>query len=250
MIETVIEYILTALAVLIALTLHEFSHAYAAYRLGDNTAKYAGRLTLNPIKHLDPIGTLCLVFFHFGWARPVPIDARNFKKPKRDFAISALMGPLANIVTAFVFVALYLLSFKWYVGVYTSAVPNAFLLNLTYNLTNFLAIFVSVNIGLGVFNLIPCPPLDGSRLLGAILPERVYFRIMKYERYIYLVLLGWLVVGDYLSNLLLSISFISASPPLTFLAKILSLSDMIGQLIGWLIDLAISFWQLFPFFKF
>ena len=93
--------ILSALATLITLSIHEFSHALAAHKLGDDTAKYMGRLTINPIKHLDPIGALCMVFFRFGWAKPVPINPRNFKNPKRDFALSAMAGPLSNLVIAF-----------------------------------------------------------------------------------------------------------------------------------------------------
>ena len=98
-----VELILTAVAVLITLSIHEFSHAYAAYKLGDDTAKNLGRLSINPIKHLDPIGALCMLFFRFGWAKPVPINPRNLKKPKRDFAVSALAGPLSNLILGFIF---------------------------------------------------------------------------------------------------------------------------------------------------
>ena len=93
--------ILSALATLITLSIHEFSHAFAAYKLGDNTAKYMGRLSINPLKHLDPAGALCMIFFRFGWAKPVPIDPRNFKNPKKDFALSALAGPLSNLILRF-----------------------------------------------------------------------------------------------------------------------------------------------------
>ena len=101
MLENIPYYLLSALAALIVLSIHEFSHGYAAYKLGDPTAKLMGRLSLNPIKHLDPIGAIMMVIFHIGWAKPVPINAANFKKPKRDFAISALAGPLSNMILAF-----------------------------------------------------------------------------------------------------------------------------------------------------
>ena len=106
-----VELILTAVAVLITLSIHEFSHAYAAYKLGDNTAKNLGRLSINPIKHLDPIGALCMLFFRFGWAKPVPINPRNFKNPKRDFAISALAGPLSNLILGFIFSGIFIFIF-------------------------------------------------------------------------------------------------------------------------------------------
>ena len=99
--NTIIPYILSALAALIILTVHEFSHGYVAFRLGDDTAKNAGRLSLNPLKHLDLFGTISLVLFRFGWAKPVPINPRNFKNPKRDFALTALAGPLSNLILSF-----------------------------------------------------------------------------------------------------------------------------------------------------
>ena len=102
-------YLLTAVAVLITLTVHEYCHGYVAYKLGDNTASALGRLTLNPLRHIDPFGALCMILFHFGWAKPVPISPRNFKNPKRDFAIVALAGPLSNLILAFFSAFLYLL---------------------------------------------------------------------------------------------------------------------------------------------
>ena len=110
--DTTVFYALSALVSLLALTVHEFSHGFAAYKLGDPTAKYMGRLTLNPMKHLDPIGALCMVVFRFGWAKPVPINPNYFKKPKRDFAITALAGPLSNILFSFLSAFLYLLVYS------------------------------------------------------------------------------------------------------------------------------------------
>ena len=240
-------YILSALAVLIILTLHEYAHAYAAYKLGDGTAKAYGRLTLNPIKHLDPVGAICMVLFKIGWAKPVPINARNFKKPKRDFAICALAGPISNLFFAFLSASLYLLALKLF---YTAGIENEFMRKLLYNTTMFLALFHTINIGIAIFNLLPVPPLDGSRILNVVLPTKTYFKIMKYERRIYFGLLFWLLLGDYAKAVLLSIPLVSGNPVLSFFAGIFSLSDMLGSLISLLSNGMISFWQLIPYLNF
>ena len=129
-------YIFSAMAALIALTVHEYCHGYAAYKLGDTTARNLGRLTLNPTKHLDPIGTLCMVLFHVGWAKPVPVNPRNFKNPKRDFAITAVAGPISNLLLGFISAGLYLLLFALFKDLtFTSK-------NLAYNLVNYSLTFV------------------------------------------------------------------------------------------------------------
>ncbi len=245
--ENFSELLVTLLAVLIALTVHEFAHGYTAYKLGDNTAKYMGRLSLNPLHHLDPLGTLCMVLFHFGWAKPVPINPRNFKNPKRDFAISALMGPLTNIVIGFIFGFFYLLSLNlfYYQGM-NSNIP--FVYNSLYYLADFCATFFSVNIGLGIFNLIPVPPFDGSRILNAVLPEKIYFKVMKYERKIYLFFVGWLLLGPWVYRALVSLPFVSSNAVLSGIAKIFSLSDLISEATSFIINLIIKFWQLIPIF--
>ena len=243
------ELILTALAVIITLTVHEYCHGYAAYKMGDNTAKNLGRLTLNPIHHLDPLGALCMLFFHIGWAKPVPINPRNFKNPKRGFALTALAGPLSNLVLAFVFSGVYLLLFKTTMNVMISE-GVGFLFNLLKTATSFFAIFYSVNIGLAIFNLIPIPPLDGSRILTVILPERAYFAIMKYERQIYFALLGWLFLGDFVAEALRSIPLVSNIPALSIIAGIFSLSELLGYAITFIAGLFIRFWQLIPALRF
>ena len=239
--------ILAALATLITLSIHEFAHALAAYKLGDNTAKYAGRLTINPLKHLDPIGAACLLLFHFGWAKPVPINPTNFKNPKRGFAISALAGPLTNLAVAFICAFVYLLL---YTKLYVYALGTSFLSNLAYNAIRFFAILHTVNIGLGVFNLIPVPPLDGSRLLTALLPTKIYFKIMKYERRIYLFVIAWLLLGSYVKAFLMSIPLVANNSILSFIAGVFSLSGIISTLISWISGLMLDFWQLFPIFHF
>lgn len=238
-------YLLSALAAIIALTVHEYAHGYVAYRLGDDTAKNSGRLSLNPVRHLDPIGALCMVFFHVGWARPVPINPRYFKNPKRGFALSALAGPLSNIILGFLGGGLYLFTYALLRDVSFPSQNLAY--NLATNLLLFLFVFHSVNIGLGVFNLLPLPPFDGSRLLNVLLPEKVYFGVMKYERQIYLGVLGWLLLGDVAKRALLSVPFIAESPVLSTVAGVFSLSDLLSLAIGELSSLIMRFWQLIPF---
>jgi len=178
--------------ILIALSVHEVSHGFIAYKLGDPTARNMGRLTLNPIKHLDPIGALCMLIAGFGWAKPVPINTRYFKKPRRDMALSALAGPMSNFLLAFIGVILEAVFAK----IFTSAPPTSERMLYVYQITLlFFNMFISLNIGLGLFNLIPCPPLDGSRIFYVFLPPKYYFGVMKYERYISLAIFVALYAG-------------------------------------------------------
>lgn len=241
--EKIVPYILTALAVLITLTVHEFSHGYVAYLLGDDTAKNRGRLTFNPLAHIDPFGAICMILFKFGWAKPVPINPRNFKNPRLGFAISSLAGPISNLLCALLGAGAYLVLFK----VLSTLSVSGFLLSLLINLLNFIYIFHFVNIGIAVFNLIPVPPLDGSRVLTAVLPTRLYFKIMRYERMTYFILIGWLLLGDIFKNALLSVPLIAKTPILNALAGVLSLSDIIGLVIEKISDGMIGLLTLFPF---
>jgi Zn-dependent protease len=237
-------YIFAALAALIALTAHEYCHGYAAYRLGDPTAKSLGRLTLNPIRHLDPIGALCMILFHFGWAKPVPINPRYFKNPKKGFAIVALAGPAINLILSFLSAGAYLLLWALVKDV---AFTSELWFNVAKNGLSFLFIFHSLNLGFALFNLIPIPPLDGSRLLSVILPPKQYFGLMRYERYIYFGLLGWLFIGDFLYSALLRFSLIAESSLLASILKVISLSELLSGAMQFISDAMMWLWQLIPF---
>ena len=181
--EYILELLLIAPTVLIALSFHECAHAFVAYKLGDPTAKYLGRLTLNPIKHFDPIGALCMLICHFGWAKAVPVNMMNFKNPKRGMALTALAGPATNLILGFSGAILYSLCRNILPSVYDSQFTYA----LASALLTFLFYFGYLNIFLAIFNLLPVPPFDGSRILGAFLSDRHYIKLMSYERIIGIV---------------------------------------------------------------
>lgn len=180
------------LAVLICLTVHETCHGLAALALGDPTAKRMHRLSFNPLHHVDWLGLLAMFLCGFGWAKPVPVDMRYFKNPKAGMAVTALAGPVSNFL-----LALLAIFGAWLVA--TLAPVNTFVLWLFY----FLLTLAMLSIGLGLFNLIPIPPLDGSKVLFSFLPEKAYYTLMRYERYGMLIMLAivWLDIGgNFLSN--------------------------------------------------
>ena len=193
-------------ASLLCITFHETCHGLAAYRLGDPTAKRAGRLTLNPLKHLDPIGTICMIFFHFGWAKPVPINSRYFKKPRRDMALTAAAGPIMNFILALFGMLVCRILTKIFVAF---PAQSDFVYYIQYAALTLFSYFHMLNLSLGVFHLIPIPPLDGSRIFYIFLPPKWYFGVMKYEKYIQLALLVLLWTGLLSRPLSAAVSWIS-----------------------------------------
>lgn len=176
------------LASLLCITVHETCHGLAAYALGDPTAKRAGRLSLNPLRHVDLLGLIMMAVFRFGWAKPVPVDPRYFKKPKRDMALTALAGPLSNVLLAWVAVMCYAVAVWCYGRSPTDAMSYVCL---------FFQYMAVLSAGLAVFNLIPLPPLDGSKVLFSLFSNKVYAAVLRYERYGMVILfvilyLGWL----------------------------------------------------------
>ncbi len=181
------------LAVLLCLTVHETCHGLAAYVLGDPTARDRHRLSLNPLRHIDWLGLAMMLAVGFGWAKPVPVDPRYFKRPKQGMALTALAGPASNFLLALLAIALSRVIYQYFPDGRGGALVFEFLL---YTLA-------PLSIGLGLFNLLPVPPLDGSKVLGAFLPDTAYFGLMRYERYgmFLLLALSWFgVTGDLISE--------------------------------------------------
>ena len=189
-----LDMLMSIIPALICITLHELSHGFVAYKLGDPTAKNRGRLTLNPIKHIDLVGLIMMVAFKFGWAKPVPVDMRYFRNPKRGMAITAIAGPLSNVIIACFFLFLY--GFVYIPLTIKNTEFCGAVLDTVY-------ITAYLSLALAVFNCIPIPPLDGSKVLFSLMSDRAYWKLMRYERYgmiLLIVVLATGIIGDPLSD--------------------------------------------------
>lgn len=208
-IDTIMSLMSRVFVVFCTLPIHEYAHALVATKLGDDTARLKGRLTLSPLAHLDPMGAVMIFLVGFGYAKPVPVNPRKFKNPRAGMALTALAGPVSNLIMAIIFMLL--------------SNASAIALNMTGALIAQVAMLffyyaAYVNISLAVFNLLPIPPLDGSRIANLLIPSKYYFKIMRYERYIILGVFALIFFGV-------------LDVPLSFLtSKIMQLVEFITEL--------------------
>lgn len=178
MFANIIDYLYIIPAALIAIIFHEIAHGVVSSWLGDPTPKRQGRLSLNPLKHLDPIGTVCLILFHVGWAKPVVVNPEYYKHKKGGMAFVALAGPLVNFILAILSILIISL-------ITAFATNDSTFINIIFEFFTYLAI---INLGLGIFNLIPIPPLDGSRIIGSLLSDNAYEVYMRIERFGFIII--------------------------------------------------------------
>lgn len=216
--EGIVSLILSIPAVLLALTVHEFGHAFAAYKLGDDTPVRQGRLSLNPLDHVDPLGMAMLLFAHIGWGKPVQVDPRNYNRnisvEKAD-AIVSFAGPLMNFITALIFALIYCAIFKFTGVTFLTNNIGIIIMEIIWSI-------ITLNIGLGVFNMIPLPPLDGSKIFMPILPRNAKIWFIQHEQTFYFIFLAIWITG--IAGRLIS--------------------PIIGQITNWIIGLAMAVFRL------
>ena len=205
--DLLLDIAIIAIPALICITIHELAHGYVAYRLGDNTAKDMGRLTLNPIKHIDPIGLAMILVIGFGWAKPVPVNMGNFKNPKVGMALTALAGPLSNIILAFIVIFIFVLLPA------PQDMTGVFIMQIIVRMA-------LLNVALAIFNMLPIPPLDGSKILFSLLPENLYYKLMRYERYGMVLLIAIMLLGTFTGTNL--IGNIVSAPAYSFIFHVSS----------------------------
>ncbi len=192
--QTILEYGVKLIIIFMILPIHEYAHAWAAHKMGDDTAYYKGRLTLNPLSHIDPLGALLLFFTGFGWAKPVPVNPLRFKKQRKGMAITAAAGPLSNLIVAFIAMIIYrfIISSDFY---FNSLLSSHTKDTNWFFILYMIEIFILINIGLALFNLIPVPPLDGSKILQYFTTYKFDAMISKYRTYIYIGLIVLMYTG-------------------------------------------------------
>lgn len=178
--ETILDYLIKALVLFTAVPVHECAHAWVAEKMGDDTGRKQGRITLNPFAHLTLWGSLMMILVGFGWGKPVMVDSRNFKNPKKGMVLTSLAGPASNFIMAFLSMIVYK------VLAFLSFAKDSSTLDMLATVFVYITL---INISLAVFNFLPIPPLDGSKIFNAILPEKWYFTIMKYENFIFIALI-------------------------------------------------------------
>ncbi len=188
MLETILELLFSVIAVFVCMTVHECSHGLVSMWLGDLTAKRAGRLSFNPLRHLDWMGALCMLLFRFGWAKPVPINPNYYKNFRLGTVLVSIAGPISNILLAFLVLLIY--------GIFQIFVP------VNELVFSFVLTMIYMNLGLAVFNCIPIPPLDGSKVVFALLPEKAYRFVLRYERYGFLILILLIYLNNTFDGLL------------------------------------------------
>lgn len=209
--EQIVRISILAVPLLLGLTCHELSHGLAALALGDPTAKLAGRLTMNPLKHLDPMGAIAFILANIGWAKPVPVNAMYFKRPMRDMMLVSIAGPGANFLLAALFAGGFHLLLPL-------AIARPDLQSVMQPLVLICQAGVIVNLMLGFFNLLPIPPLDGSNILAWFLPDRMAYQFLSLGRYGFMLLLGLLIVSQLAGiSLLGSLIF----PPVGYVSDLL-----------------------------
>jgi Zn-dependent protease len=210
-------FILRIPAILLALTVHEVAHGWAALKLGDSTARDHGRVTLNPIAHLDPLGTLMLMTGLFGWAKPVPVNGYNLRSPKRDIMIISLAGPLSNILQAILFGLTIRGLAAFSPGYFETVVGRHILM--------FLILAFSINCGLAFFNLLPLYPLDGSKVLAGLLPDKHIPAYMRATRHALPIIFGLVIFGAFTGNNILSSILGPIFKPFMYLMQLITFGD-------------------------